>query len=336
MKSKRSSVYVHREFSKNCALISPKDLYAVLTLNWLFDAVRSGLPPELVEKIYDDHHGLQIEAAAGADDFRVLYVSVDDAEEPADLLRIIAAMNPLTQMSVSVYCSQRSYTRVKDYANQHIRFVCKKEGRGLRKPVVLHADLVITFGPGALHFIRQGIPVMIIGPHGFGGMVSPEFLPYLLRDGFMGRPGGAYGELIPAVVVQEELMHVKIGRPSPSSLQQLKELASELPFCPLSACDGLVSRTRQLQQRLYDKEARGRLIPKIASNVEMVQKDELTYVRRIYINDTLAVVNAKKLPFFHKIDAATDGAALYAQSSLSKDDFWKYIYTFWEKKIIVF
>jgi len=338
MKVKGFRVHLHREFTKNCVLISPANLYAVLTLNWMLDAGQSGLPVELVEKIYDDHNGLQIVAdqGSGRDEFRVVYVSVDDPEQPVHLLRLISVLNRVTQVSISIYCSGDVYLQVKDYANENIQFVIKKEGRGLRRPVILHYDLVITFGPGALHFIRQGIPVMIIGPYGFGGEVSPEYLPHFIRDGFMGRPGGNGGEIIPAGIVQEELLYLKVNRPLPSFLQQLRELVSELPFKPLSARDHLVQRARRFKQQLYDRDARWQLKPRIASNIEIVQKSELSYIQRMYINDTLAVVNSKKLPFLHHIDSQEDCTALHARSSLSKSDFWKYIYMFWEKKIIVF
>src|ERR1700722_6401053 len=203
MRSNGFKVHLNRELSKNCLLINPKDCYAVLTLNWLFDALQSGLPPELVEKLYDDHNGLLVEAPiqpGESGDFRVLYVSVDDTEEPVHLRRVIAAMNLITQMSLSIYCSKKLHRVVKDFANEHIQFVDKKEGH--RVPTPLYADLVITFGPGALHFIRQEIPVMIVGPYGYGGVVTAGFLPYPPRNGFMGRPGGTYGEMIPAAIVQ--------------------------------------------------------------------------------------------------------------------------------------
>jgi hypothetical protein len=338
MSSKGFKVHLHREFTKNCVLISPEDLYAVLTLNWMFDAGQSGLPAELVEKIYDDHNGLQVLAdqGSGSDDFRIVYVSVGDPEDPVHLLRFISVMNRVTQVAISIYCSRDLYLKVKDYINENIQFVFKKEGRGLRRPVELHYDLVITFGPGALHFIRQGIPVMIIGPYGFGGMVLPENLPYLVRDGFMGRPGGSYGEMIPSGIVQDELLHLKINRPLPAFLQQLRECVSELPFKPLSASGELIERARRLKQQLHDRDARWQLKPRIASNVEIVKKDELSYMKRLYIHDTLAVVNSKKLPFLPYIDAQENCSTLYAKSALSKTDFWKYIYMLWEKKIIVF
>jgi hypothetical protein len=56
-------------------------------------------------------------------------------------------------------------------------------------------------------------PALIMALCGMG--LSPEFLPWLLRDGFMGRPGGTYGEPIPAALVREELLNVKTNPPSP-------------------------------------------------------------------------------------------------------------------------
>ena len=331
--SKKVKVYLNKDHARNRLLIRPQNLYAVMTLNWLFDPAGSGLPPELVEKIYDDHRQLRLEFKEEAVEskFHVLYVSVEDVEETIYLMQAISVFNRVAEVPVSIYCSKKAYREVKAYSNDHIDFYV----RGQQRPAIPPVDLVITFGPGALHFIRQGIPVMIIGPYGFGGLVTPEFLPFLVRCGFMGRPGGSYSEPIPEAIVREELLQIKCNKLSTVAIA-LRDAASKLPFLPLSGCNEVVKRAKQLHRRLYNKTMRRQLVPRIASNVEMERRGELCYVKRKCINDTLAVINHKKLVFFNKIDANADCSVLHAQSGLTEEDFWKYIYVFWEKKIIVF
>lgn len=336
--SKKPIIYIHKDLSRNYALLNLRNLYGVLTVNWLFDAGLSGIPPEMVEKIYDDHAGLSL-SQSGEHPLNILYVSVEDTEEAAQLVRIISIMNSITQIPFSIYCSALRHSQVKNYANQHITFIIRSDvsPRSARKtPPLLNYNMVMTYGSGTLHFIRQGIPVMITGAYGFGGTIIPENFPYLLKNGFMGRCGGTYLEIIPSEIVQETLMHIRKNGHSETDLQQIRAMANDLPYKPLSAAGISVQKAQDLYRKLNNTKTRWQLKPKLSSNIEIHHKDGLTYIKRAYINDTLAVADPIHFQFLNTLTGHEDCASLQANTQLSKTDFWDYMYMLWSKKIIIF
>jgi hypothetical protein len=336
MTSKQFNVYIHKDLSEDWRIVPTDGLYGVLTLNWLFDSKRCGIPPELVENMYDDHDGLAIQRKGEDDSFSVLYISVDDVSESMHLLQAISVLNWISQMSISIYCSKERYKEVKGFANDNIAFILK--GAVSKHDAMLHEqfDLVMTFGPGALHFIRLGLPVILLGPYGYGGLVDPDTFPDLVRCGFLGRPGGMYGETIPAEIIQEELLFLKANRPSTETLEQVKKIAMGLPAKPGSESNSLIKIRKQLKKDLFNKATRGQFKPKIASNIKIIQKNDVSYVKRLYINDTLAELSPKKLPFFEKIDSSRNCIYLQEHSNMSREEFWRCMYMLWDKKIVVF
>lgn len=330
MKLKNRYVYFHKDLSRNTAIINPRDLYGVLTVNWLFDAAQSGIPPELVDRLYEDHQGMLITSQSGSTPLKVLYVSVEDTDEAMHLLRVISIMNAITQVSFSVYCSKQRHMEVRDVANDHISFILRN------KPLRLSYDLVITFGPGILHFIRQEIPVMVAGCHGYGGIVRPENFPFLLKEGFLGRYGGAFLEKIPFEAVQRELLTIKkYGYPA-TDLCRLKEIAAPLDCTPVSRADMLIQKAGELRRRLYHRKERWQLKPKLASNVSVVSKNGLSYMRRTNINDTIAVADPEKFQFLNRLKGDENCASLHIRFRMEESEFWDYLHTLWDKKIIVF
>jgi hypothetical protein len=334
--SRRNDVYLHKAVSKNYQIIETRNLLAVLTVNWLFDPLFSGIPRELVQKIYDDHEGLLIrpEHAPGVSPKKIIYISVDDPEETAHLLHVISFMNALPDLSFTIYCPAEQQDRLKTFVNDHISFIIKKNKP--RPGTVLPFDGVMTFGSGALHFLRQGIPVLIAGPYGWGGMVGPDNFPHLVKGGFMGRPGAVYGEGIPVSMVKEEWSSLQKIPDLPEVLEDVKKLAEGIGSIALSEADELVRQAKQLRKSLYDHEARWRLRPKMASNIELVSSGGLIYCRRQRVNDTVAVINAQRMNFLGKIDGEKDCAALYDCSGMTRSGFWDQLYILWDKKIIVF
>jgi len=340
--SGKNEVYLHKAVSKNHQVIDTRRLVAVLTLNWLFDPIFSGIPPELVQKTHDDHEGLQIisKNIPGAPPKKIIYISVDDPEQTAHLLHVISFMNALPDLSFTIYCLEEQQNRLKPFVNNHISFLIKKTKtwRLHNSPpqATLYFDGVMTFGSGALHFLRQGIPVWIAGPYGWGGLVDTDNFPHLAKRGFMGRPGAAYGEDIPVSIVNEEFAFIQKKPPQPEALDQIKKNAEKVDSVPLSKAKDWIKQTRKSKRSIYDNEARWQLRPKIASHIALVGNNGVIYCQRQGIHDTLAVVNSLKINFLNNIDGENDCAALYKLSGMTISAFWTQLYTLWDKKIIVF
>jgi|GEM_PF-1061022 len=340
--SGKNDVYLHKAVSKNHHIIDTRHLLAVLTVNWLFDPIFSGIPPELVQKTYDDHEGLQItpESTPGAPPKKIIYISVDDQEQTAHLLQVISFMNTLPDISFTIYCPEEQQHKLKPFVNNHISFLIKKTRtwglRGSSSRAALRFDGVMTFGSGVLHFLRQGIPVWIAGPYGWGGLVGTDNFPHLVKRGFMGRPGAVYGEAIPASIVNEEFTSIQKRPPPPEILEQVKHLAEEVDSIPLSTAKDWIRQAKKAKKALYDNEGRWQLRPRIASHIALVSNDGLIYCQRQTIHDTLAVVNCRRVNFLERIDGNKDCAALFAYSGMTIPAFWTQLYTLWDKKIIIF
>lgn len=331
-------IYIHKDISSPYFFIETKSLYKVLTLNWQINGTESGIPSELVEKIYDDHSGLAIEYAPQNETKKLdlAYVSAPGTDELQDLVRIIGALNEMTETNISIFCAATWHRRLRHYANEHIQFVATdlNSGRKLKKKHVF--QLVITFGSGALHFIRQGFPVIVAGAFGYGGLMTPDNFPYLLREGFMGRPGGFSGEPIPAALLLQDLHWLKSQPGLDGIVAETKELANRLPYKPLSKAGDWKDGAIRLKSDLHHKEARWRLKPRLASNLTIFHEKDLSYVKRKDINDILAIINRQKFPILDMISGTLDCRTLQQSCQLSASVFWQHMEMLRQKNIILF
>jgi hypothetical protein len=336
VREKDISVFLHNDLSKDLLLLPLKDLYAVISLNWRFDPLRSGIPPELVEKMYDDYQGLTVEKAAVSETavLQILYISAGSGEEGIQLLQVISLMNLIPGVVFTVCCQDAAIGQLRTYANEHIQFI-RMPRAGVKDKMLSGAyHLVMTFGPGALHFLRQGMPVLVAGPRGFGGLVLKENFPGLLFDSFMGRPGGNLQEPLPPLIVQEELQYwqQEIGSLQDEVIIEAKKVYHR----PISAADEVRGKAISLFRTLQHREDRRGLKPRLASNIEFVRKAPAVYLRRKGVGDTIAVIDETKSGFMEKLTGTKDCSELQSLSGLKEKQFWEYMYQLWDQKIIVF
>jgi hypothetical protein len=246
------------------------------------------------------------------------------------LLQAVSAFN-LMNAEIEIYCHEHLIGKVREYSNEHLSF------RHLESGVTeIPANVIVTYALGALYFIKQRMPVMIIGPNGLGGWVTPENFPYLQRDGFMGRPGGELWERIPSFVVMEELLSIKNCTNLDDILRKNSELADRLPYVPRSKTGDVLEELSYRQSLIYSEKDKWLLKPTIATNIRFVQDSGTVYVRREYINDTIASFEASDFGFFKSINGKHDFQQLYQTSNMEQDDFWELVYALIEKKIISF
>ncbi len=169
MNQKNAVIFLHRNLFQDLIFVDPRDICAVLSLNWTLDAAASGIPPELVEKMYDDYQGLTLSKATTNQALRFLYIYPEDPNPPLQLLRAISLMNEFPEAEFTIYAHEPVITKLRTYTNQRIKFMCRTDGKSRQVTIADTYHAVITLRPGAIHFMKQGMPVIIIGPRGFGG-----------------------------------------------------------------------------------------------------------------------------------------------------------------------
>jgi hypothetical protein len=220
---------------------------------------------------------------------------------------------------------------LKQFANDHLSILLYED-----KTVASAYHLVITYGSGALHFIKNEIPVIISGPYGFGGLVTTENFPYLRKNGFCGRPGGNFGEPVPLEIVRDELSVIERMEALSFNARNVRKLAENLSCKPLSAIGEIREQARVLYETLYDDRGRWELRPMLAENIQIVQKRPQILLRRAAINDTVATIQEGDLDLFRQMNGEHTCKHLLAYSKIQEAAFWKLIYALWDKKIIVF
>jgi hypothetical protein len=326
-----------RDITGDEEIITPAGLFGIATCNWLSDTLKMGIPAELVHRVYDDYQGLQVAASRPDKDQKLNIACITPGGKGAlkHILQLVSIFNLTTRFTLSIHCTPDQFGIIKPFANDHLLFTVQPEGQQpLKAP--FSCDLIITYGPGALHFMKQAIPVVVIGPYGFGGLITADNFNYLLNNGFCGRPGGYFNEVIPPMLVQEELLAIHGMDNLQAITGTVKTLADNLPYSPLSKVSELVAKARSLYDQIYHEKARLALKPVIAANVEFICKEEIFVLRRICINDTIAILNKQELFFFRQINGDNDCRTLHAVSKMPEKEFWKFMYTLWDKKIILF
>jgi hypothetical protein len=186
---------------------------------------------------------------------------------------------------------------------------------------------------GALYFIRQGIPVVIAGPHGLGGFVTPDNFAYLDREGFLGRPGGGSWEPIPPAVFMDEVISVKYFSGLEEILEKNRVLAEQLPYIPSSALPGLKADLHAHLAKLGSEIEKWELVPSLASNLLFVRRNDKVHIARRQLNDTIASLDDPT--FFTFIDGLNNFKQVYALSGMEESDFWELINTMIGQKIIL-
>jgi hypothetical protein len=312
------------------------DSYRLLTCNWVDDPEKIGIAKDSVIKLYNDHDQLNIKKKSDSNEpIEVLYVQeASTNKDMQNLLQIISIFNQLNSIVLFIYCDEDVADILQNYINEHIKLIKRVLGIGIN--ISLETDVIITYGPGAIHFIKQGIPVVIAGPYGFGGWVTPGTLPFLLKNAFLGRAGGAMGEKIPIEIFAHELLSIKECKELTSVLDANKKYVDRLPYQPLSEAQKIINEHTVFHKKLHDSKTRWQMIPAVASNIVFEACGETIAVKRKEINDTLCTVSKEDMPFFKSINGKTNCEVLHKDSDMNEEDFWETIYSLNDRKIILF
>lgn len=301
-------------------------LYGVITNNWLYDFRLTGVPEELVIKAYKDYNNLSIPISV-IPKKKILYISGNENDFNG-YMKIISIFNALPEINLFLFCTEIFARNLIQYINNNICIITDVEK--------LEANIIITYGTGAIHFIKQKLPVFIFGPYGYGGMVNKENLEYLIENGFMGRPGGNYQEIIPPTIVKEDLLFLDKIHNLDENLEELKEMVETFKFRPFSDAARIIKEKETLFFCLFNVEERLNLKPRIASNVKFVKQKKQIYVERKFINKRVLTFEKNESQTLKKMDGKKECRELLSILQWKEDQFWAFLYLLWEKKVIIF
>jgi hypothetical protein len=309
----------------------------IISCNWCLNPEEIGLPSEIVEKVYDDHNGLIVNYIPLVNDrLKVLFaISVEDIDTNWQyLLKMISLFNQVPSVEFQIYGMEKHNNTLKNYSNEHILFIHNDDVETHGESI--STNLVITYGPGAIHFLKQGLPVVIAGPSGLGGWVTEDNISFLIRDAFMGRPGGSVGESIPTSIFIHELLSIKESKRIDDEILFTKAFSRNLPYKQLSDAPQIMKNAHILYQQLKDLDNRWELYPRIASNIFFDETTEDVLIKRTHINDTICTLSREDINLFDKIREGHNCRELNEFLGISEDDFWEIITSLFVKRIILF
>jgi hypothetical protein len=309
----------------------------IISCNWRLNPEEVGLASEIVEKVYDDYNGLIVNYLPLVNDqLKVLYtISAEDIDTNWEyLLKMISLFNLVPSVEFWIYGTEKHNNVLKNYSNEHILFINSIDVETCGKDI--STNLVITYGPGALHFLKQGVPVIIAGPFGLGGWVTEENISFLIRDAFMGRPGGTAGESIPPNIFIHELLCIKECKNIDEQILFTQVCSRNLPYKQLSDAPNIIGNANILYQQLNDFDKRWELFPRIASNIFFDQTTEDVLIKRTLINDTICTLAREDIDFFNKVREGHSCKVLNEYLGMNEDEFWGIINSLFLKRIILF
>ncbi len=313
--------------------------YEVIPFDNLFGAIqdigdtplyKSGIPRELIAQV---DMSLETPKVTYTKDDSVAYYSPFESDTPEHVLTIVKLFNQLSSINITIFTSLEIQNYVESFSNSNISFCSYNNPKELS----IKANKVITYGFSARSFIQQKIPTVIIGINGLGGWITPDNIEYLLKDNFKGRPSGRFNELIPLEILVDEFSEVKEEK-------SLKEILNEnalivtnyiKEFSPERMTD-FIDKQDKLYHAFIDIKKRAALIPKLASNVDMIKEKETTMIQRREINDVLFSLPESDLEFLEDLKNNISCKDLKEKHEMDDDEFWEIMIPLWERKAIVF
>ena len=302
----------------------------VLTTNWLIKPQESGFPEELTFKAYETCNGLQVKKSVSKKNkLKVTYISNNgENEELFFLIRIISLFNKMPSIQKTIFCSAKHIEYLKQMANEGIEFLSREELQ------LLETELILCFGSSAIHFLLSGIPVIIVGTFGLGGLITPKNFEQLFKKGFMGRPGGAHNEEIPIELLAEEILEAQHSR---MLLNQTKQIQGLIQKKQIPDYETLYNQleTFSIDYWLNDIKRRWQIKMQLASNIQILKKGKKTFLVRQHINDVMASFNEEEALFFKYLLEKRSSMEAYNNASIPFKDFWQMVFVLWGKKIII-
>ncbi|GAB5473926.1 MAG: hypothetical protein Mars2KO_20250 [Maribacter sp.] len=264
---------------------------------------------------------------------QIAYFSPEDYGTKENVLTIIKLFNTLPSSNITLYTTQEIYDYLNAFSNDNINFYCYENIADL----TISASVVITYGYCVRSFIQQKMPTIVIGPCGLGGWVTPDNLNYLIKENFIGRPGGRPNEVIPVEILADEFLEIKetedVFKVLDRNEQSLRSYVGSLQNLKIDSC---IEQFKSIHTQLHDTSQRWLLRLTLASNVLTVKNESLTFIQRESLNDLLFSLPESDLQLLEDLKNNVTCEYLCKKNKLDEQEFWDIIKPLWERKAIVF
>jgi hypothetical protein len=253
-----------------------------------------------------------------------------EGDELEMALQSIALFNQSNE-EIQLYCHKSIHVGISKYCNGTISLHPLGSG-----PLNIAAHVIVTHSLSSLYFLQMEVPIVIVGPNGLGGWVTPDNFTYLSREAFMGRPAGSLWEAVPYSLLLEELSCILECKELESILKKNKDLAEQMPYLPSSSVAQAADRANALRSAIRDEGKRWDLVPRIASNIKMIQENGKVFFQRNWLHDIIASIDQEDWPFFLHFTGENTFRQIYGVAAMAESDFWEVMYSLLDKDIIVY
>ena len=272
----------------------------VIVLNSMFNPKKYGIAPERLVKSYPDYEGTEFILFKTEDNrLKALVFLPEEDLEIKYAFQVISIFNQLSNNNFSFFVNKELDIFFNQYCNSHITVIPLEESVSR----TITTNLVITYSTRVIHFLRNKIPVFVLGPYGLGGLVTPANLPFLFKTDFMGRPGGSHNEYVPIEIVAHELGLFKDMKGMDALLDENKNIADAFPVNPLSKEIVIQTESQKKLEEVYsDSKKKNSLKVNLCSNMNIIYNGQNAIIQRRYLNDTLCVLDKEDTTFFKALD----------------------------------
>jgi hypothetical protein len=126
-----------------------------------------------------------------------------DGKSDVELTKtLIRYVNPVPFLNLTIISSSPATSVLETICNENISL---NSSDGLTNDAISDFDLAITSGVHAIKALTLGVPTILFGPRGLGGLVNSKRIGDHVQWHFDGRVGGEIGELIPSSIFWAEI-----------------------------------------------------------------------------------------------------------------------------------
>lgn len=261
-------------------------------------------------------------------------------------LSVIKSFNCLLHLEFYCVIPDAAISILKPVANDHITFT---KNTGDYSSYFSGCDLLIASDRVAVSGILAGIPVIVVGRYGFGGLVTEDNFLSFIPSRFCGRPGGHCGDSIPPSLLIQEINYVFDVANTKELVHLLhissKNMESLKIYCwdhILDSITKLLTQKGSLEKHINDSSLMLQLKPKLSAVIIVDERgkipDHVFWLRNVNTNKILAVVSDFEMKLILQCDGNARVGELAANlgSDYNINDCKEFVRALWELRIVVF
>jgi len=243
----------------------------------------------------------------------------------------VSLLNRFTSIRFSLYVQPAIVNEIISLCNEHINVLAFSA----KEKINIQTHMVLTYGLRALHLLKTGLPVFILGPNGLGGLATAANIPFLFKFRFMGRPGGSLHENIPITIMTHELGLYKDIENIEGFIHETKTIACTLPINAVSEEKKIQQvKCNQLQEAYDHKAGRENLRPVLCSNMQIIRSNDAFIIRRSGLHDTICTLDTNDASLIKDMTGALTCGVIREKHGMAHNDFWDTIDILLQKEII--